>query len=172
MCRANIFFRHQLDRVGNRLEDTPRTEAIGAEAILEATKDGTPTGDAARKLYGMGLRSRAYDAVYNGAEMASGSVRIHVPAWQQAVFTALGIGPDEAQAKFGFLLEAYRYGAPPHAGFAFGFDRLVMMLTGTNNLRDVVAFPKTTSARALFEEAPTAIPDAQLRDVHVQVRGA
>jgi aspartyl-tRNA synthetase len=140
------------------------------EAILEATKDGTPTGDAARRLYGMGLRSRAYDAVYNGAEMASGSVRIHVPAWQQAVFTALGIGPEEAQAKFGFLLEAYRYGAPPHAGFAFGFDRLVMMLTGTNNLRDVVAFPKTTSARALFEEAPTTIPDAQLRDVHVQVR--
>jgi aspartyl-tRNA synthetase len=140
------------------------------DAILEATKDGTPTGDVARKLYGLGLRSRAYDAVYNGAEMASGSVRIHVPAWQQAVFTALGIGPEEAQAKFGFLLEAYRYGAPPHAGFAFGFDRLVMMLTGANNLRDVVAFPKTTSARALFEEAPTTIPDAQLRDVHVQVR--
>jgi aspartyl-tRNA synthetase len=146
----------------------PKDGAV--EAILEATKDGTPTGDAARRLYGMGLRSRAYDAVYNGAEMASGSVRIHVPAWQQAVFTALGIGPEEAQAKFGFLLEAYRYGAPPHAGFAFGFDRLVMMLTGTNNLRDVVAFPKTTSARALFEEAPTTIPDAQLRDVHVQVR--
>ncbi|HYR11755.1 MAG TPA: amino acid--tRNA ligase-related protein, partial [Longimicrobium sp.] len=140
------------------------------QAILEATRDGTPSGETARRLYAMGLRSRAYDAVYNGAEMASGSVRIHVPAWQQAVFTALGIGQEEAQAKFGFLLEAYRYGAPPHAGFAFGFDRLVMMLTGTNNLRDVVAFPKTTSARALFEEAPTAIPDAQLRDVHVQVR--
>ncbi|HEX5870840.1 MAG TPA: aspartate--tRNA ligase [Longimicrobium sp.] len=146
----------------------PAGEAV--EAILEATKDGTPSGEAARKLYGRGLHSRAYDAVYNGAEMASGSVRIHVPAWQQAVFTALGITPEEAQAKFGFLLEAYRYGAPPHAGFAFGFDRLVMMLTGTNNLRDVVAFPKTTSARALFEEAPTTIPDAQLRDVHVQVR--
>jgi aspartyl-tRNA synthetase len=142
------------------------------EAIVEATRDGQPSEESARRLYGMGLRSRAYDAVYNGAEMASGSVRIHVPAWQRAVFTAMGIGADEAQAKFGFLLEAYRYGAPPHAGFAFGFDRLVMMLTGTNNLRDVVAFPKTTSARALFEEAPTRIPDEQLRDVHVQVRAA
>lgn len=140
------------------------------EAILEATKDGHPSPEVARRLYGLGLRSRAYDAVYNGAEMASGSVRIHVPVWQQAVFTALGIGAEEAQAKFGFLLEAYRFGAPPHAGFAFGFDRLVMMLTGTNNLRDVVAFPKTASARALFEEAPTPIADELLRDVHVQVR--
>jgi aspartyl-tRNA synthetase len=147
----------------------PSEEAM--QAILDATRDGTPSVEVARQLYGMGLRSRAYDVVCNGAEMASGSVRIHVPAWQQAVFTALGIGPEEAQAKFGFLLEAYRYGAPPHAGFAFGFDRLVMMLAGTHNMRDVVAFPKTTSARALFEEAPTPIPDAQLRDVHVQVRG-
>jgi aspartyl-tRNA synthetase len=138
--------------------------------IVEATKDGQPSPEAARALYARGLRSRAYDAVYNGYEMASGSVRIHVPAWQQAVFTSLGISADEAQAKFGFLLEAYRYGAPPHAGFAFGFDRLVMVLSGTNNLRDVVAFPKTASARALFEEAPTRIADEQLREVHVQVR--
>jgi aspartyl-tRNA synthetase len=146
----------------------PRDEAV--QAIVEATRDGTPGADAARRLYAMGLRSRAYDAVYNGHEMASGSVRIHLPEVQRAVFTALGIGAEEAQAKFGFLLEAYRYGAPPHAGFAFGFDRLVMVLTGTNNLRDVVAFPKTASARALFEQAPTPIPDEQLRDVHVQVR--
>ena len=146
----------------------PKGDAI--QEIVQATKDGAPSAEAARRLYGLGLRSRAYDAVYNGNELASGSVRIHVPAWQQAVFTALGIGPEEAQAKFGFLLEAYRYGAPPHAGFAFGFDRLVMMLAGASSLRDVVAFPKTTSARALFEEAPIAIPDEQLRDVHVQVR--
>jgi len=140
------------------------------DAIVEATRDGQPSTEAARRLYEMGLRSRAYDAVYNGNELASGSIRIHVPAVQQAVFTALGIGAEEAQAKFGFLLEAYRYGAPPHAGFAFGFDRLVMLLAGAQSLRDVVAFPKTTSARALFEESPTRIPDEQLRDVHVQVR--
>ncbi|MBW3569630.1 MAG: aspartate--tRNA ligase [Gemmatimonadetes bacterium] len=140
------------------------------QAVLDATREGTPGAEAARALYAMGLRSRAYDAVYNGNELASGSVRIHLPAVQQAVFTALGMDPDEVRAKFGFLLEAYRYGAPPHAGFAFGFDRLVMLLAGAGSLRDVVAFPKTTSARALFEEAPTAIADAQLRDVHVQVR--
>ena len=146
----------------------PKGEAV--QAILDATANGQPSAQDARKLYAMGLRSRAYDAVYNGNELASGSVRIHLPALQQAVFTALGIGAEEARARFGFLLEAYRYGAPPHAGFAFGFDRLVMLLAGAPNIRDVVAFPKTASARALFEEAPTHIPDELLRDVHVQVR--
>jgi aspartyl-tRNA synthetase len=141
------------------------------EAILAATTDGPPSAEAARALYGAGFRSRAYDAVYNGQEMASGSVRIHVPAVQRAVFTALGISPEEAERRFGFLLEAYRFGAPPHAGFAFGFDRLAMVLAGTSNIRDVVAFPKTTSARALFEDAPTPIADAQLAEVHVRVRG-
>ena len=146
----------------------PADDAV--KAIVAATADGTPSGDAARELYRMGLRSRAYDAVYNGNELASGSVRIHVPQVQQAVFTALGIGGEEAQAKFGFLLEAYRFGAPPHAGFAFGFDRLAMLLAGAQSLRDVVAFPKTTSARAAFENAPTAIADEQLAEVHVRVR--
>lgn len=146
----------------------PADDAV--EAIVAATAGGTPSGDAARELYRMGLRSRAYDAVYNGNELASGSVRIHLPQVQQAVFTALGVGPEEAQAKFGFLLEAYRFGAPPHAGFAFGFDRLVMLLAGAQSLRDVVAFPKTTSARAAFENAPTAIADEQLAEVHVRVR--
>jgi aspartyl-tRNA synthetase len=147
----------------------PADDAV--KAIVAATAEGTPSGDAARELYRLGLRSRAYDAVYNGNELASGSVRIHLPEVQQAVFTAMGIGPDEAQAKFGFLLEAYRFGAPPHAGFAFGFDRLVMLLAGAQSLRDVVAFPKTTSARAAFENAPTAIADEQLAEVHVRVRG-
>ena len=108
----------------------------------------------APRLYRAGLRSRAYDAVYNGNELASGSVRIHDPELQRRVFRALGHEPDEARAKFGFLLEAFRYGAPPHAGFAFGFDRLVMLLAGAPSLRDVIAFPKTTAARALFEGAP------------------
>jgi aspartyl-tRNA synthetase len=98
-------------------------------------------------------------------------VRIHRPEVQRAVFAAMGITPEEAERKFGFLLEAYRFGGPPHAGFAFGFDRLVMMLAGTSNIRDVVAFPKTASARALFEDAPTPIADEQLAEVHVRVRG-
>jgi aspartyl-tRNA synthetase len=128
--------------------------------------------DEARALYRRNLRSRAYDAVCNGAEMASGSVRIHIPQLQRSVFAAMGIGEEEAQAKFGFLLEAYRFGAPPHAGCAFGFDRLIMHLTGGKGIRDVVAFPKTLAARALFEGAPTAIGDEQLREANIQVRAS
>ncbi len=143
----------------------------GVEAIVAATAGGTPSPEAARALYRAGFRSRAYDAVYNGHEMASGSIRIHLPEVQRAVFSALGIPPEEAERKFGFLLEAYRFGAPPHAGFAFGFDRLAMMLAGTSNIRDVVAFPKTASARALFEDAPAPVADEQLAEVHVRVRG-
>ena len=136
--------------------------------VLEAAKDGAPEPAVARSLYRRPVRSRAYDAVYNGHEMASGSVRIHDPALQSAVFRALGIGAEEAKAKFGFLLEAFRYGAPPHAGFAFGFDRIVMLLAGTQNLREVIAFPKTTAARGLFEGAPSPMADEELRDVHVK----
>jgi len=139
--------------------------------FLEASRDGAPTGAEARALYARGLRSRAYDAVCNGAEMASGSVRIHIPELQRSVFAAMGIGEEEAEAKFGFLLEAYRFGAPPHAGFAFGFDRLVMLLAGVTSIRDVVAFPKTTSARALFEGAPVKLSEDQLKEANIQVRG-
>jgi aspartyl-tRNA synthetase len=122
------------------------------------------------KLYSLPVRSRAYDAVYNGNELASGSIRIHDAVLQRRVFTALGIGREEAQAKFGFLLEAFRFGVPPHAGFAFGFDRLVMLLAGATNLRDVIAFPKTTSARALFEGAPSTVSDGELRELHLQLK--
>jgi aspartyl-tRNA synthetase len=138
--------------------------------FLEATRGGTPTGADARALYARGLRSRAYDAVYNGMELASGSVRIHIPDLQRSVFAAMGIGDEEASAKFGFLLEAYRFGAPPHAGFAFGFDRLVGLLAGATSLRDVIAFPKTTSARALFEGAPVPLGEDQLREANILVR--
>lgn len=144
----------------------PAEDAV--EAILAATADGPPSREVARELYARGFRSRAYDAVYNGYEMASGSIRIHRPAVQRAVFTAMGITPEEAERKFGFLLEAYRFGAPPHAGFAFGFDRLAMVLAGTSNIRDVVAFPKTTSARALFEDAPTPLSDEALREANIR----
>jgi aspartyl-tRNA synthetase len=139
-------------------------------ALREAAGPGAAmTREQARALYSAGLRSRAYDAVYNGNELASGSVRIHDPGLQETVFRALGIGVDEAREKFGFLLEAFRYGAPPHAGFAFGFDRLVMLLAGAPSLRDVIAFPKTTSARALFEGAPSGVSEAELGDLHLRL---
>ncbi len=147
----------------------PFTSPVAADVpILERyTAEGPPDAAAARALYDASLRSRAYDAVYNGMEMASGSIRIHDQALQRHVFRSIGLSEREAEQKFGFLLEAFRYGAPPHGGIAFGFDRLVMLLAGGLSLRDVIAFPKTTAARALFEGAPAPVEPELLRDLHI-----
>ncbi len=111
------------------------------------------------------LRSQAYDLVLNGWELGSGSVRIHQPDLQQQIFTLLGIDPDEAQARFGFLLDAFRFGAPPHAGFAFGIDRLVALLAGEENIREVIAFPKTQSGADPLTGAPGPVDPLQLREL-------
>jgi aspartyl-tRNA synthetase len=117
----------------------------------------------------LSVRSLAYDLVLNGVELGSGSVRIHDPVLQQRIFSMLGIEPDEAAERFGFLLEAFRYGAPPHAGFAVGIDRLTMILTGQSSIRDVIAFPKTQSGTDPLTGAPAAVEAAQLRDLGISL---
>ena len=114
--------------------------------------------------------AKAYDLALNGWELGGGSVRIHKEEVQSQVFRALNIGAEEAQLKFGFLLDALQYGAPPHGGLAFGLDRIVTMMTGSESIRDVIAFPKTQRAQCLLTQAPSAVDERQLRDLHIRLR--
>ena len=116
------------------------------------------------------MLSRAYDMVLNGTELGGGSVRIHKTEMQQRVFSLLGIGEQEAEDKFGFLLTALKYGCPPHGGIAFGLDRMVMLMSGASSIRDVMAFPKTQTASCLLTQAPAAVSERQLRDLSIRLR--
>jgi aspartyl-tRNA synthetase len=149
--------------------------------MFEENKEGNPTSVhhpftapscSPEELLAAPLKalSRAYDLVLNGTELGGGSIRINRQDMQQTVFRLLGIGPEEAEEKFGHLLNALRYGAPPHGGLAFGLDRIVMMMTGSQSIRDVIAFPKTQSAACPLTDAPGAVPAAQLRELNIRLR--
>jgi aspartyl-tRNA synthetase len=114
-------------------------------------------------------RAKSYDLVLNGTELGSGSIRIHRRDVQAQVFSALGLSDEEARHKFGFLLDALEYGAPPHGGIALGLDRLVMLLAGVDSIREVIAFPKTQRAACPLTDAPTAVDPLQLRDLGIRV---
>jgi len=114
------------------------------------------------------VKANAYDMVINGAEVGGGSIRIHNSELQKKIFTLLGFTPEEAMQKFGFLLQAFQYGAPPHGGIAFGFDRLVALFAGTDNIRDVIAFPKNNAGKDVMINAPDAIYAEQWSELHIQ----
>ncbi|HVX40547.1 MAG TPA: aspartate--tRNA ligase [Gemmatimonadaceae bacterium] len=148
-------------------EKDPDTGALGAvhHPFTSPMPDDISLLDSAPEK----ARAQAYDCVFNGTELGGGSIRISDPSLQGKIFSLLGIDEATAQARFGFLLEGLRAGAPPHGGIAFGFDRIAMQLAGASSLRDVIAFPKTTAARALFEGAPSSVPDGDLSDLHIAV---
>ncbi len=145
-------------------EEAKRFQAVHHPFTLPKTEDLSLLDQEPGKA-----RARAYDLVLNGTEIAGGSIRIFNPELQSKMFSLLGIGVEEAKQRFGFLLEAFRYGAPPHGGIAYGFDRLVMLMAGEDSIRDVIAFPKTSSAMSLMDDSPSEVARKQLDELHIRI---
>jgi aspartyl-tRNA synthetase len=149
------------------LEEVPGGGWTPLHHPFTSPRDASP--EALKRAPGSAI-ARAYDVVLNGYEIGGGSIRIHDPEVQSAMFDLIGIGKEEAELKFGFLLEALDYGAPPHGGIAFGLDRIVMLMAGADNIRDVIAFPKTATASDLLTGAPSPADAKQLKELGIRVK--
>ena len=137
--------------------------------IVEKLKSGSSITIDDLNLDQKNILSRAYDLTINGNEVAGGSIRNYDPKIQSKIFELLKMNKDEIDSKFGFFIEALKYGTPPHGGIAFGFDRLVMLLSGSDNIRDVIAFPKTTSANSLMDNSPSNVSNLQLEELNIKI---
>ena len=165
--QSGIFFGSQTFRFSNGV----RTKTNGTRCIIHSLDPKPRTCRCLRRRNFREVRAEAYDVVLNGVEIGGGSMRIYEPALQEKMFEALGISSEAQQAQFGHLLRAFRLGAPPHGGIAFGFDRLVMLICGEQSIRDVMAFPKNNRSMDLMSQSPAEVDPKQLRDLGIKLAG-